>query len=217
LRPLGKNLRFWPGQYIQLGSRSENISPRCFSIGNIPNSDGEIVLYITRIAGSSTSEWIHDKLESGATVEVSGPYGQFVGDPSVDTPVLCLAAGSGLAPIMSLAAAALQRGGFKRPATVFFSGKTKTDLFELGLFRYLETKFRNFRFHYTLTREKNEGGYEGRIPALLKEKFPDLSNHSIYIAGSVGFVEACQKEVESLGAKKDLIHTEGFVSQDIPK
>jgi hypothetical protein len=45
-----------------------------------------------------TSNWIHDQLAIGESVKVSGAYGTFIGDPSVDTPVLCIAAGTGLAP-----------------------------------------------------------------------------------------------------------------------
>ena len=125
LRPLGDPLRFWPGQYITLGSRGEGIPGRCYSLASIPNDLGELVIQVTRVEDGKTSNWIHDDLKPGDTVQISGPYGTFIGDPSTDTPVLCLASGSGLAPITSLASAAFLRGGFRNPATILFSARGK--------------------------------------------------------------------------------------------
>jgi CDP-4-dehydro-6-deoxyglucose reductase len=70
-------------------------------------------------------------LQVGENIKVSGAYGTFIGDPSVDTPVLCLAAGTGLAPILALAEAALRRG-FKKPVTMLFSARTVEDVYCQG-------------------------------------------------------------------------------------
>jgi CDP-4-dehydro-6-deoxyglucose reductase len=71
---------------------------RAYSISNAPRPDGELVLQVARADGGVTSNWIHDSLAIGESVKLSGAYGTFIGDPGVDTPVLCLAAGTGLAP-----------------------------------------------------------------------------------------------------------------------
>lgn len=205
LRSLGESMRFWPGQYVMFGEPA-----RPYSIGNIPNQDGELNLYITKVENGKASTWIHDQLDVGQRIKLDGPYGTFVGDPTADTPVLCLASGSGLSPILSLASAALMRGGFKNPATILFSAKTKKDIFELGFFKYLETKFRNFRFYPTLTQEKAEKFYEGRITKILPEIYSDLSDTSVYIAGNPQFVQDCVEKVKELGAKDELIHIEKF-------
>lgn len=117
LRPLGEPMRFWPGQYVTLGDVAAGVPSRCYSLANAPRPDGEIVLQVTRAEDGCTSRWAHERLGVGDPVSVSGPYGTFIGDPSVDTPVLCLAAGSGLAPILSLTEAALRRG-FRPPVTL---------------------------------------------------------------------------------------------------
>jgi CDP-4-dehydro-6-deoxyglucose reductase, E3 len=214
MRPLGKPMKFWPGQYITLGNEEKGIGHKCYSIANIFNAEGEILLYVTKVNDGLTSKWIHEELQTGSSLKASGPYGTFVGDPSLDRPVLCLAAGSGLAPIVSLASAALLRGGFKQPATVLFSAKTNKDLFGIGMFKFLESKFRNFDFKHTLTREKNESGFEGRITEILPDLYPDLSNYSIYMAGGPEFVEDCKALVKGLGAVEEFIFCEGFFSQN---
>ncbi|MCW2310015.1 2Fe-2S iron-sulfur cluster-binding protein [Rhodobium gokarnense] len=214
LRPIGSAMRYWPGQYVTLGDERNGVPTRCYSIANPPQPDGEITLHVTRIDEGTTSLWVHDTLKIGDKVRLSGPYGTFIGDPSAKTPVLCLAAGSGLAPILSLATAALTRGGFKYPATVLFSARTEADLYETGLLKFLEAKYRNFRFRTTLTRETGPD-LSGRIPELLPDLYPDLSGYSVYIAGSPEFVDECTAVARRLGAKDDLIHTEGFVGQNV--
>lgn len=215
LKPVGKPMRFWPGQYLVLGDESRGAPPRCYSIANAPKPDGEINLHITRVDDGATSRWLHDSVQVGDFIKVSGAYGTFIGDPSVDTPVLCLAAGSGLAPIMSLADAALRRG-YNQPVTLVFSGKTKEDIYCQGSMALWQARNRRFRFVPTLTQEKHDG-LMGRIPAVLPGLFQDLSNHSIFIAGSPDFVEACVTAVKALGAKADQIHSEGYFPQHKPE
>jgi len=211
LKALSTPLRFWPGQYVQLGDKEKNIAYKSYSIANIPNNDGELLLYVTN-TGAGTSQWIHEGLQIGDRVKVNGPYGTFIGNPSAETPVLCLAQGSGLAPIMSLASAALMRGGYKYPATILFSAKSKNDVYERGWFKFLETKFRNFRFNVTYTGEEYPGEKFGRIQKILPDLYKDLSSYSLYIAGSPEFVEENKKLCLDLGAKNENIYTEGFFS-----
>jgi CDP-4-dehydro-6-deoxyglucose reductase len=213
LRTLNGPLKFWPGQYVTLSSESGEFEERCYSLANIPNKEGDLLLFVTKVQGGQASTWLHHQLREGERLFVNGPYGTFIGDPQAKTPVLCLASGSGLAPILSLTSGALVRGGFSYPATVLFSAKTQKDLFEVGYFKYLGQKFRNFKFRYTLTQESNPDGLEGRIPKLLPKLYPDLSQTSIYIAGSQAFVDDCLEQVKKLGAQDELIHKEGFVSQ----
>jgi CDP-4-dehydro-6-deoxyglucose reductase len=208
-------MRFWPGQYVMLGEPARGAPPRCYSIANAPRPDGEIALQVTRMEPGRTSAWAHDLLAVGDTVSVSGPYGTFIGDPSVDTPVLCLAAGSGLAPILSLAEAALRRG-YRQPVTLIVSARTRADLYDAGLMAWWQAKHRNFRYRATLTREPG-GELGGRIPAILPQLFADLAEHSIFIAGSPAFVEDCLRAVEALGAAPERIHCERYVPQQPPE
>jgi CDP-4-dehydro-6-deoxyglucose reductase len=212
LHPLGAPLRFWPGQYVTLGDADAGIAPRSYSIACAPRTDGEIVLQVTRVDGGATSTWIHEQVPIGARIKVSGPYGTFIGDPSTETPVLCLAAGSGLAPILSLTDGALRRG-FKQPVTLMFSARERADLYAEGLMAFWQSRYRNFRYRPTLTRETCDGFGHGRIPALLPALYPDLSKYSVFVAGSTQFVTDCVTVARRLGASEALVHTEGFFSQ----
>ena len=211
LRPIGSPMRFWPGQYVVVGSPRDGIPLRSYSIANAPRPDGEITLLVARVEDGRTSGWIHDDIHPGAEMAVSGPYGTFIGDPAVDTPVLCLAAGSGLAPILSLTEAAMRRG-FPHPVTLFFSAREEDDVFDEGLMAWWAAKHRRFRFVKTLT-GSGESEFNRRITLELPELFPDLAGHSVFIAGSPEFVEDCRAAVLGLGAAESRIHTEGYYPQ----
>lgn len=215
LRPVGQPIRYWPGQYVTLGDPRTHIPARAYSISNAPRPDGELVLQVARADGGITSQWVHEKLQIGESIKVSGAYGTFIGDPSVDTPVLCLAAGTGLAPILALAEAALRRG-FKKKVTLLFSARMLEDVYCQGLMAWWHTKHRNFDYKITLTREVNEAHLSGRIDTTLPTLFADLSKHTIFAAGSPEFVDTCMTTVLQLGANKGMIHTEGFFAQQKP-
>ncbi|MBK6854275.1 MAG: 2Fe-2S iron-sulfur cluster binding domain-containing protein [Burkholderiales bacterium] len=219
MRPLGTAMRYWPGQYVMLGGGATGVPARSYSVANAPRDDGELVLQITRQDDGVTSTWAHETLLPGTQLSLSGPYGTFIGDPAVETPVLCLAAGSGLAPILSLAEAALRRG-YKEPVTLMFSGREPADLYDSGLMAWWAAKHRGFRYRPTLTGDNvppDWAGLRGRIPTLLPTLFKDLSSTSIFAAGSPAFVEDCVAAAKAQGANPDRIHTEGYFAQQAPQ
>ncbi len=215
LSPLGKAIRYWPGQYAMIGDPASGHPLRPYSIANSPRSNGELSFIVTLEPDGKTSPWIHNEVNVGDNIKINGPYGTFLGDPSVDTPILCLASGSGLAPILSLLNAYLSRG-HKNPVTLLFSAKTKEDLVHHGKLKYLESKYVNFKYKFTLTQQSNkDDGLEGRINKVLPQLMPDLDNYSVYIAGGVSFVGSCKNTVLELGAKEDLIHMEEYFAQQV--
>lgn len=214
LMPLGQAMRFWPGQYVAISAPGVGVASRHYSLANAPRPDGTLVLQVTRVDGGATSAWLHDEVQVGDSLSLSGPYGAFIGDPKAETPVLCLAAGSGLAPILSLTEAALKRG-YRQPVTLIFSARTEEDVYAAGRLAYWARVHRNFRWHVTLTREQRTGRLHGRVPDVLPGMCPDLSGTSVYIAGSTAFTEDCIAAAKRLGVPEGLLHHEKFSSQRV--
>lgn len=221
LRPVGQPIRYWPGQYVRLGDPRAGIPLRAYSLANAPRPDGELVLQVARAEGGVTSTWVHEVLQAGDAVKLSGAYGSFIGDPAVETPILCLAAGTGLAPLLSLAEAALRRG-FRKPVMLLVSARSLEDVYGLGLLAWWRTKHRHFDYRITLTGEQVLSGGElpagflrGRVDAVLPGLFPDLSRHTVFAAGSPGFVQCCRDTVQRLGVPAERIETEGHFAQDL--
>lgn len=110
LCPVGEHLAYAPGQYVLLGDRDYTVPVRSYSVANAPCRSGRISLLVTAVPGGETSTWVHERLRVDETVLLSGPYGSFVADCAAAGPVLCLAGGSGLAPVRALAEDAVHRG-----------------------------------------------------------------------------------------------------------
>ena len=126
-------------------------------------------------------------------------------------PVLCLAGGSGLAPILSIARRALATG-FAQPMTLILSVRDRSEAFALDALHALARRHANFTYLVTLTRarEAAPGWRLGRIPDWLGEELPDLSTWHVLAAGSPGFVEACVAAARRLGAAPERILTDSF-------
>lgn len=215
LGPIDSPLIYKPGQYVLLGDADARVPQRSFSIANAPRDDGTISLLVTRVLPAGvTSSWVHEELGVGATVLISGPYGTFTQEPPVSHPVLHLAAGSGLAPIMALIEAAL-RIGTTMPITLFFSARKAADVYNQDVFAAWAAGHSNFAFLRSLTRGRGKPPL-GRIPALLPHLFPDLSEFAVFIAGGEGFVQGCEEAVIDLGAQAANVHTEPFFAEPHP-
>ncbi|MEE9416962.1 MAG: hypothetical protein V3V01_16905, partial [Acidimicrobiales bacterium] len=82
--------------------------------------------------------------------------------------------------------------------------------------RWWEARHPKFKAVVTITGENPDPNKPtGRIPTILADLFPSLDHTSLFVAGSPQFVEDCVAAARSLGAEEELIHTEGFVDQNL--
>lgn len=238
LEPVSASLPLWrPGQYVLLGDIDYEVPVRSYSIANAADAadldaadldaaaggSGTVRLLVTLVPGGALTEWVHHVLEPGAIVLLSGPYGVFgaslsgvgvadLGERS--DPVLCLAGGSGIAPMIALAEDAVGRG-VPSPFAVVFSVRTTADVIDDQRWRGWSEQYRFFRFDRTLTREPGDPPL-GRIPGMLAAAHPDLSRHEVCIAGDPGFVRDCARAAREQGARPGHVHTEEFFAEPQP-
>jgi CDP-4-dehydro-6-deoxyglucose reductase len=99
LAPRSQRLRFLGGQNIQVGFGG--VSGR-YAIASCPCEDRHIEVQIPRRPGDAFAEALFAELSANDSVEVEGPYGEFVLDEDSPRPVIFLAFGAGFAPIKSL-------------------------------------------------------------------------------------------------------------------
>ncbi|OZA26172.1 MAG: flavodoxin oxidoreductase [Hydrogenophilales bacterium 17-61-9] len=99
LAPRSQRLRFLGGQGIQV---RVNGSGGRYAIASCPCEDRHIEVQIPRRAGDAFAEAVFSELKANDTVEVEGPYGEFVLDEDSPRPIIFLAFGAGFAPIKSL-------------------------------------------------------------------------------------------------------------------
>ena len=214
LSPAGERLSYQSGQYVLIGDVDYTVPVRSYSLANAPDPSGRISVLVTEVPGGETSTWLHRGLRVGDCVLMSGPYGTFVADPTADGPVLCLAAGSGLAPIRALAEDAVRRAAAQR-FTVLFSARTRADVMDLDRFASWQQQYPGFRFVRTLTGQAGDPPL-GRVPGLLPVLFGDLRGHEVFVAGSPGFVADCARAARGLGVRPGHLHTEEFFHEPRP-
>jgi CDP-4-dehydro-6-deoxyglucose reductase, E3 len=99
LAPRSQRLRFLAGQSIRLSAHG--VSGH-YAIASCPCEERHIEIQILRKPGDAFSELLFSGLKAHDSVEVEGPYGEFVLEDASTRPVIFLAFGVGFAPIKSL-------------------------------------------------------------------------------------------------------------------
>ena len=133
---------FLPGQYVDVWVPGSD-ARRSFSMSNLPG-DGRIELIVKRYPGGRFSSLLDGSLTPGDELGFTGPYGAFhLRDTA--RPILMVAGGSGMAPILSLLRS-LCETGCERPVRFFYGARTDADLFYLELIEELGARLADFRF-----------------------------------------------------------------------
>jgi CDP-4-dehydro-6-deoxyglucose reductase len=93
---------FSPGQYIELWQPQSSHLSRAYSIANAPHPDGGVTLHIRRVEGGRFTKWAFSEMKEGDLLKARGPLGAFTMRSRLDTPLLFIAGGTGLAPVLAL-------------------------------------------------------------------------------------------------------------------
>src|SRR5450830_933944 len=119
---------FLAGQYAMLAIPGVS-TPRAYSMSNLANNQGEWHFQIRRVANGMATDALFDHLQVGQTIELDGPYGLAFLRTEAPRDIVCIAGGSGLAPMVSIARGAAQSGLLKtRQLHFFYGGRTPRDI-----------------------------------------------------------------------------------------
>jgi toluene monooxygenase electron transfer component len=188
---------FLPGQYALFDFPGVKGS-RAFSMCNLPNGAGEWRFAVRRVPGGGASTWLFDQAaKSERAAEMDGPYGLAYLRPSARD-VICIAGGSGLSPMLSIArglATARAQGRLH----FFYGGRTPRDMRIAPLIRALEGEGLAIAYHEAVSdaaaaRAEGWQGPVGFIHMLVAEQLGGrLADHEIYFAGPPPMADAVQK------------------------
>jgi ferredoxin-NADP reductase len=194
-----------PGQHVDIRLTAEDgyQAERSYSIGSAPRH-GQFELTVERIDDGEVSPYLVDEVRRGDSFEIRGPVGgYFVWEPHQGGPLLLLAGGSGVVPLMSM----LRVRPPEVAARLVYSSRTLDDvIYRDELETFGDTVV------LTLTREERSGVRTGRVDGeLLREVgFGPNEHPRIYICGPTGFVEAVASTLVKLGHAPERVHTERF-------
>ncbi len=192
---------FTPGQYVDLHVPGDsNGARRSFSMANLPG-DACIELMIKRYPGGRFSGMLDGEIKAGDRIEFTGPYGSLRAREN-DHPILMIAGGSGMAPILSLLRECA-RQGCERPVRFFYGARTERDLFQLDEIRALPLS--DFKFTPVIERFVHEA-----VDEFLRGA--SLSGPDVYMCGPPPMVEAAEEMLASHGIDEQRIFIDKFTT-----
>jgi ferredoxin-NADP reductase len=204
-----------PGQHydVRLTAPDGYSAQRSYSIASEPEREGEIDITVERIADGEVSTFLDDVVKVGDQFEVRGPIGgYFVWDRSVGGPLLLVAGGSGVVPLMAMLRHR-KAAGLKAPAHLLYSARSADKIIYRDELDELSRKD-GVNVAYTLTRSQPPGwtGYTRRIDdAMLKDVSGPLGPNAVaYVCGPTALVESAADGLERVGLPADRIRTERF-------
>jgi ferredoxin-NADP reductase len=187
---------------------------RSYSIASAPERQGVIDLTIERIDDGEVSTYLHDVIVPGDQVEVRGPIGgYFVWEARQGGPLLLIAGGSGVVPLMAMLRHR-QAARSAAPARLLYSARTYDDVIYREELEQLHASRMGLDVIHTLTRSQPAGwhGYARRIdPAMLAEVVGPLGRApQVFICGPTLLVEAAATGLVQAGVRASQIRTERF-------
>ncbi len=187
---------------------------RSYSIASEPERRGEIDLTVERLDDGEVSPYLHDVLIPGDRVELRGPLGgYFVWDTTIGGPLLLIAGGSGVVPLMAMVRhRTAQRSAI--PTRLLYSVRTPEDVIYGDELSRLAEQDRHLDVIYTFTRQApaNWPGYARRIDErMLREVLQPLGGSArIYICGPTALVEVAANTLAASVFAAASIRTERF-------
>jgi len=214
---LEDSLRYKPGQFAELALQSLPGMSRSYSFATAVRPDAQISFFVRQVQGGVFSTHVHQQVIVGDRVTVAGPLGNFWLRPA-DAPILLIAGGSGLAPILALLEHALERG-VTRPISLLFGARSQQDLYALAVIQKLATAWpAQFEFVPVLSDEPDGSdwsGARGFVTAHMGEYMtPDC--HA-YLCGPPPMIDSAQALLLENGVARTHIHADRFTTQhDLP-
>ena len=198
------------GQHVDVRLTAEDgyQAERSYSIASPPEEAPHVTLTVERLDDGEVSPYLVDELRVGDTLEMRGPIGgYFVWEAQMGGPLLLVAGGSGIVPLMAMLRhrAAAGSAVATRP---LYSSRSLEDVIYRDELDQLRKSSSMLEVVQSLTRAQPPGwtGYSRRIDTqLLREQRP-----LTFICGPTPFVETAAASLVELGYEPGRIKTERF-------
>ena len=192
-----------PGQFVtlnlQIGGKSVK---RSYSISSSPSRPHTLDITVKRVPAPAdtpdapaglVSNWLHDQIEVGRQIQLSGPLGKFT---CVDRPtekLLLISAGSGITPMMSMSQWLCDTAA-EADMVFVHSARSPRDIIFQHRLALLAAQYPNFKLAVNTTRPEPGQpwvGYSGRLnQAMLTAMAPDFRDRTVYVCGPNPFMAA---------------------------
>ncbi|HEY0475372.1 MAG TPA: FAD-binding oxidoreductase [Kribbella sp.] len=205
---------FKPGQYVDIAIPGTD-DHRSFSMATTQSTPDEIEFLIKKYPGGRFSALLEGELAVGDDLSITGPYGSSTLKDGHVLPVVCVAGGAGMAPILSILRH-LRETGSTRPVRFYYGARTAADLFYLDAIKELGADLTGFEFIACLS-ESMEGsdGIEaehGNVTDIVERRESALPRCEVYLCGPPPMVDAALALLEASNVPNDQVFYDKFTS-----
>lgn len=201
-----KPLDFSPGQYAQLQFTPSHARP--YSMAGVAG-DGELEFHVRLVPEGRVTGYIAQELKVGDAVRVSGPLGSAYLRRQHDGPMLCVAGGTGLAPILSIVRGALA-AGMCNPMHLYFGVRSERDVYGLEWLAALQCEHPALSVHTVLASGRAAGCRTGLVTDAIAQDWPSLAGFRAYLCGAPPMVEATSLLVRRMGVLPEHVYADAF-------
>ncbi len=204
-----------PGQHLDVRLTAEDgyQAQRSYSIAT-PADAQRVTITVERLEDGEVSGYLTEVLEVGDRVELRGPIGgYFVWEPGRGGPLLLVAGGSGVAPLMAMLRARIASAD-DTPVRMLLSWRTAEDIIYAAELERIAGETDGVEIVHTLTRSVPDGwsGLTGRVDreVLAEVAWEPDERPLAFICGPTGFVETVSAALVDLGHDPQRVLTERF-------
>ena len=203
------------GQHVDVRLTAEDgyQAQRSYSIASAPE-DGRVELLVERLDDGEVSPYLTDELRAGDGLELRGPIGGwFAWEITEGGPLLLIAGGSGIAPLMAMIRHR-QAAGSDTPTRLLFSSRSFEEIIFRQELERLASGDKTLQIIHTLTRSRPEGwtGYDRRIDEEMLDEvaFSPEGGPLAFVCGPTPLVETVATALVRLGHEPARVKTERF-------
>jgi ring-1,2-phenylacetyl-CoA epoxidase subunit PaaE len=176
---------------------------------------------VRQIPDGLFSTWLAEDVQVGDTVEVQPPTGSFQADPAVAARHLCIAAGSGITPMLSIVASVLTNPDSQ--VTLLYGNRTTRSVMFAEELADLKNQYgARLDLVHVLSREPRDVDlFSGRLDAdrlrrLLSVLVPVRALDHVWLCGPFGLIADARAVLEELGVDRSKVHYELFYVDEPP-
>ncbi|XID75002.1 ferredoxin reductase [Alkanindiges sp. WGS2144] len=188
------------GQHIIVTAQIDGrFVSRSYSTSAVAEHNDLLAITVKQVSGGRLSTWLCQSAKAGDVLQLGQPFGDFYW-PTDEQPVLLLAAGSGITPMISLLRQyAAQPLPSKQAVQLHYWVSQREQACFVDELLALQKQQPNFSFHLYLTQQTPCQPYEqvGRIEAGQFSEQEDLASSHVLACGPAGFVQAAQQVLQT--------------------
>lgn len=190
------------GQYASIETPYRPRSWRSYSMATAPSPDGLLEFHVRSVGAGWVSGPLVWRATVGDVLRLGAPQGDMRIDKHSRRDVLCVAGGTGLAPIKALVDDMSKWNG-SRDVTLFFGVRRSSDLYDMGTLQRMAGVNRWLRV-VPVSEESSFAGETGLLPDVIARHGP-WTDHDVVVCGSPEMTRATHDRLTGLGVPAERI------------